>query len=146
MTVVVWDGVTLAADKRGNAGFTYRVTKIMRQGSCLVGISGHLGHGKAVLAWLAKGRDPANYPAAEKDDRSYCMVIHSDGLIERFEGSGYPIAVEGNTHAIGSGRDFALAALYLGCDARRAVEVACALHADCGDGIDTLSFTDTGIK
>lgn len=141
MTVIVWDGTTLAADKRGmTGGLTYRVTKIMRQGDTLIGISGHLGHGLAVADWLAGGRDPAKYPAVEGDDRSYVLVVHRDGLLERFEGSRYPIVVAERYHAIGGARDFAVAALYLGRNAHEAVAVACALSAECGDGIDTLTF------
>jgi hypothetical protein len=40
--------------------------------------------------------------------------------------------------AFGSGRDYAEAAMFLGCDAKRAVEVACQFQTDCGNGIDTL--------
>lgn len=143
MTVIAWDGHTLAADKRAIAvGMVYRVSKIVRRGDMLIGVAGHLGHGTAVCAWLTNGRDPGKYPPAEKDDRSYCLVVHRSGLVELFEGTGYPIIVEGPQHAIGSGRDFAMAAMYLGCDARRAVEVACNLSTDCGNGIDTLNFDE----
>ena len=41
---------------------------------------------------------------------------------------------------MGHGRDFTLAAMHLGHDARTAVEVACALDAFCGCGIDTLTL------
>jgi hypothetical protein len=143
MSVVIWDGTTLAADKRAtNAGTTYRTTKIFRQGDTLVGITGHFGHGHAVLAWLARGRDPTTYPEAEPADRCYCLVVHRDGRLERFEGSPYPLVVEERVHALGSARDFALMAVHLGYDARRAVELTCELSVDCGDGMDVLRFVD----
>lgn len=142
MTVVAWDGKTLAADKRAtNCGMIYSVQKIMRiDRDTLAGISGHLGHGLAVCAWLKAGRDVATFPKAEKDDQAFVMVIHRDGRIERFEGIALPILVEARTHVIGSGRDFALAALHLGCDAVEAVGVASALSSECGNGINTLQF------
>jgi hypothetical protein len=141
VTVIAWDGTTLASDRRAlTAGLIYRVTKILRSEDTLIGISGHLGHGLAIVEWLAGGRRPEQFPKAEGDDRAYVLVIHRDGLIERFEGVRFPIVVEDLKHAIGGARDFAVAAMYLGCDARRAVAVACALSSECGDGIDSLTF------
>jgi hypothetical protein len=56
-------------------------------------------------------------------------------------GGDYPRTVtEDAHHAIGSGRDFAAAAMYLGKTAREAVEVAMALTGFCGHGVDTLEF------
>jgi hypothetical protein len=144
VTVIVWDGTTLAADRRACAnGFTYSVTKIARVGDCLVALSGYFGRFGLYKAWLASGRNPELLPPRPHDDRewSQCLVIHRDGAIERFEGgSPAPIIVEERWHTMGSGRDYAAAALYLGCDAARAVEVASALSEECGNGVDTLTF------
>jgi ATP-dependent protease HslVU (ClpYQ) peptidase subunit len=52
----------------------------------------------------------------------------------------YPLEIEDRFTAMGCGRDYALAAMYLGHDARRAVEVACAIDVNCGCGIDTLEL------
>lgn len=141
MTVVVWDGITLAADRRAiSAGNARPVTKIARIGDSLVGFSGEFAAFGTMKAWLSAGRDPATYPRRGDDYWWSCLVIRPDGTIETFESSPYPIINEQTHYAIGSGRDFALAALHLGCDAKRAVEVACALSVECGNGIDTLTF------
>lgn len=144
MTVIVWDGTTLAADRRACAsGFTYSVSKIARIDGCLVALSGYFGRFGLYKTWLASGRAPDLLPPRPADDRewSQVLVIHRDGLIERFEGgSSAPIIVEETWHAMGSGRDYAAAALHLGCDAVRAVEVASALSEECGNGVDTLTF------
>lgn len=144
MTVVVWDGKTMAADKRGViAGAHYAVTKLVRLGdSKIAGISGHLGHGLAVCAWLSGDRDAAKYPPAMEGNESYVLLAHRGGLLERFERGPHPIVVADRYHVLGGARDFALAALHLGCDARRAVEVTCALSSECGNGIDTLAFDE----
>lgn len=65
--------------------------------------------------------------------------IRSDGFF-RYEKVPYPARVEDKFTATGCGRDYALAAMFLGHDARAAVEVACALDAHCGNGIDTLEL------
>lgn len=142
MTVVVWDGKTMAADKRADVGGApYTVTKVMRLDDMIAGISGYLGHGLAVCAWLEAGRDPVKFPKETDDNGSgYVLVAHRSGLVERFENSPYPIIVGDSFHALGSGRDFALAALHMGKDARESVEVACALSSQCGNGIDSISF------
>jgi hypothetical protein len=144
VTVIAWDGTTLAADRRAIAnGFVYSVTKIARIGDCLVACSGYFGRFGLYKAWLESGRSPDLVPPRPHDDRewSQILVIHRDGMIERFEGgSTAPILVEETWHAMGSGRDYAAAAIHLGCTAARAVAVASALSEECGNGVDTLTF------
>lgn len=141
VTVVAWDGTTLAADKRGtNYGFHYTVSKLSRVDDCLVGVFGSFARAGNYLSWLKAGRDPATYPAQVTDSECYLLVVHRSGLIERFENSGYPVAIEERSHACGSGRDFAIAAMHCGKTAREAVELTCRLTIDCGNGIDTLTF------
>jgi hypothetical protein len=144
MTVIAWDGKTLAADRRACAsGFVYSVTKIARVGDVLAALSGYFSAFGAYKEWLASGRDPARFPAPPKDDREWrqLLVIHRSGLIERFEGGATaPIIVEESWHTMGSGRDYAAAAIMLGFDAVRAVAVASRLSEECGNGVDTLSF------
>ncbi len=60
--------------------------------------------------------------------------------------SAYPELHEDKFNALGAGRDYALAAMYLGFDASRAVEVACALDVNCGNGIDVLTLEDDNIS
>jgi hypothetical protein len=144
MTVIVWDGKTLAADKRAICSFVYSVTKIGRVGDCLVGVSGRGDKIAEFRRWISEGRQEAAFPKRDSDDTFFTgLVIHRDGRIERYEGSPVPILVEDHVHAIGSGCEFARAALHLGCDAVKAVEVASLFSADCGNGVDMLSF-DTG--
>jgi hypothetical protein len=145
MTVIAWDGKTLAADKRGcQSGFVYSVTKIFRVKNRLVGFSGDAGRIGEFLAWLKAGAHPKTYPKNDYDskDESYVwmLVIRADGTIEKYETSGYPIIVEEPFFATGGGRDYAIAAMHLGFDARRAVEVACRFDEGSGNGIDILTF------
>lgn len=144
MTVVAWDGVTLAADKRGtNGSTTYPVTKVFRAGDRLVGFAGQADRMGEFRAWFDAGADPRTFPPNTGDGASYFVAIRGDRTIERYESTGWPIIVEAPYFACGDGRDYALAAMHLGCDAQRAVEIACHFDAGCGNGIDTLTF-ETG--
>jgi hypothetical protein len=143
MTVIAWDGKTLAADKRATNGTLYRtVTKIFRVGDCLVGYAGDPAFGNEMCAWLRAGEKIADFPTGQrdKDDWAGTLVIRSNGVIQKYERTPYPITFEDKHHAIGCGRDFALAAMYLGKTAREAVEVTCALDSGCGNGVDTLTL------
>jgi 20S proteasome alpha/beta subunit len=149
MSVIAWDGKTLAADKRASFGTTIRTTtKIFRHGNALLAYAGDSAHGEEVRAWWMRGADPDDFPRSQrdKDDWAGLLVIRRGEhgpVIARYERTPYPIYFEDEHFSIGSGREFALAAMYLGCDARRAVEVACALDSGCGNGIDTLTLEDT---
>lgn len=140
MTCIAWDGKTLAADKAStNAGFRSTVTKIYRVGDSIVALVGTESALMAGLAWLRGARNPHEYPECMKTTDSAMWEIRRGDFL-RYEGGPYPARVESPYLATGSGRDYALAAMYLGHDARRAVEVACALDNACGNGIDTLEL------
>lgn len=145
MTVIAWDGKTLAADKRMGTEYPRTVTKIQRTPAGeLIGICGHFDHGTELVHWYLKGRDPATFPARQADDAksSEIIIIRKDGSLWMLLGSPTPIRIENLTHALGTGRDFAAAAMYLGGSAYEAVEVASALCGSCGNGIDTLEFDE----
>lgn len=143
MTIVAWDGKTLAADKRavfvGYGGGT--VTKIHRWPGGLCAFAGDFDIGVQMVEWLRAGCDPDAFPKRQADENAATfMVIANDGRVARYERTPVPLPFENKVHAMGSGRDYALAAMYLGHDARRAVEVACALDNCCGNGIDALEL------
>jgi ATP-dependent protease HslVU (ClpYQ) peptidase subunit len=145
VTVICWDGKTLAADKAGtNAGYARTVTKIYRVPGGLVGFAGDGSRAMDLLEWFRAGRDPLKAPAypefQKTDDAVGCIFIADDGKSYSYLHSPYPELRQDKFDAIGSGRDYALAAMYLGHDARKAVEVACALDNSCGKGIDTLEL------
>lgn len=143
MTCIAWDGKTLAADKRCcYGGLIGTVTKIHRVRGVLVGGSGESAFINAMIQWIKEGRDAGSFPKSQsdKDDWQPVLVIEVDGRISMYERTAFPIRREDRFIAIGSGRDFAMAAMHLGRSAREAVEVACALDCGCGNGIDTLGL------
>lgn len=143
MTVIAWDGKTLAADKRATSGgLALTVTKIERSGpSTLLGHTGDCATGRELKAWWLAGAKPADFPASARKDDSYAtLIVITPGKITYYNTGPYPLVLEQTFAAWGSGRDFALAAMHLGKDAREAVAVACVFQTDCGSGIDTLTL------
>lgn len=140
MTVIAWDGHTLAADKRGTQGGLPRtMTKIVRHGAALLAVTGDWDVGSELRAWYVAGADPAAFPPRARDDHATLIVIARERIAVYVTGP-YPTVIEDRRCAFGCGRDFAEAAMHLGHDAVRAVEVACALDINCGNGIDALTL------
>ena len=142
MTVIAWDGRTLAADKRATSGggIARTCTKVQRHGAALLGITGDWDVAMELREWFKAGADPAKFPARAKEGESTLIVIRPGGLIESYCSGPYPLVIEEQRCAWGSGRDYAEAAMYLGHDARKAVEVASHFQTDCGNGIDSLDL------
>lgn len=142
MSVVCWDGHTLAADKRATLGSLIRTTtKIRRIGEFLCGYSGDAAQGEEMLAWFARGAIASEFPASQRDKDDWAgLLVIGRGSITRYERTPYPLHYEDVQFAIGSGRDFALAAMHCGKTAREAVEIACIFDNGCGNGVDALEF------
>lgn len=142
MTVIAWDGRTLAADKMScSVGFGYVVTKLHRlHDGSLAAFAGDGDHAMALLAWLNSKRDITEYPPAQKDNDTSAFVVTPDGRCWSYGKTPFPQQIEDRFYAMGHGRDFALAAMHLGKSAREAVEVACALDVFCGNGVDVMEL------
>lgn len=149
MTVIAWDGRTLAADKLCTFGPTKgTVTKIFRHGDCLVGIAGNLSVGMETLEWFKAGAVPADYPAANRVDRSEgggasLFVIRPDGTAWKYESTPVPWKFDSAFCAVGSGDESALVAMHCGKSAREAVEIVCRFNTGCGNGVDILTLAGT---
>lgn len=136
MTTIAWDGQVLAADKQAeSAGLKFRTTKIGRlKDGRLYGFAGEADYCREVVLWLEGGAKPE-----QKDKDDWWTVLVIGEKIERFERRLVPIEVEEKTHALGSGRDYAMAAMYLGKSAEEAVLVAHRFDPATGSEVDTLT-------
>ena len=117
MTVIAWDGKTLAADKLCSHGTTRNtVTKIYLVNGLLVGGSGDLGFVNGMVEWIRGGRILADFPKAQadKDDWQPMLVIELDRSISMYDRTPWPVRYEGQFVALGSGREYARAAMHLG--------------------------------
>lgn len=143
MTVIAWDGTTLAADKlSNNNGYGSSTIKIHRVGDYLTAFTGIHAQGMEMLEWFRQGADPTKFPPLQRnaDDYSSLITISRNGTIFRYERSPQPIMLFDRQYAAGAGRDFALMAMRLGQNARTAVLLTNELCLDCGKGVDVLSF------
>ena len=145
MTVIAFDGTTLAADKRATMGSTIcTTTKIFRINECLVGLAGEISFGEQVLSWFKDGRYPDKFPPSQrdKDDWAPLLVVYPLGLVQIYERTPFPVTYEDKMIAIGRGRDYALAAMHCGKTAAEAVALTCLLDSSCGNGVDTLRLDE----
>ena len=145
MTVIAQDGKTLAADRLLSIGDSKgTITKIFKseQKQILFGAAGPTNSCKLMANWIFNSGLCCDFPKEQLANSTSCccIVITADKAILRYSNSPEPTILEDTFCAIGTGRDFALAAMYLGKTAKEAVEVACALQIHCGNGIDTLTL------
>lgn len=140
MTVIAWDGKTLAADKRGTrGGLPVTVTKIRRIGDVIAGVSGNAAHVGELFKWIENGCKHSDYPEFQKDeDENSTLIVIRDDRCFIYTSTAYPVEIEDNFFASGSGRDFAIAAMHLKLNAVEAVRVACLFDINCGNGIEYL--------
>lgn len=138
MTVIAWDGKTLAADKQGESnGLKCVVTKIFKLDTGeLIGTIGGLTEGLSAIEWYKNGSNPDKYPIAK--DSNTGMVVIRDGVIYKYEDTHVPFIIQNRLYAFGSGRELAIGAMAMGADAVTAVTVACDYESGCGMGIDVL--------
>jgi ATP-dependent protease HslVU (ClpYQ) peptidase subunit len=144
MTVIAWDGKTLAADKEASDAWVKasRTTKIHRRDNGLLAFAGNASMGRELLAWFDAGANPADFPSGNRDASNPTRLMHITlaGEILVYECGPYPLRFENEIYALGSGREAALAVMMLGHDATKAVEIASRLCTGCGNGIDTLEL------
>lgn len=145
MTVIAWDGQTLAADRRSVRHNTIhsldKIKRIELQGRVyLIGASGDADVAEALKHWFESGYFSKDFPESAKGEslKSTLIAVPDDGSIMIFERTPYPIKYPPQRFAIGSGADFAIAAMYVGKTAEDAVDVACQFDAFCGEGVTML--------
>ena len=116
MTVIAWDGRTLAADKMCADDWTARrVTKIrrLRGGEVIAGASGAADRCRALMAWLdAGGEFPAHLRTADQTHATVLAIFRDGRRVALYQREPEPIWLDNDTpHAIGSGAEAALALL-----------------------------------
>jgi ATP-dependent protease HslVU (ClpYQ) peptidase subunit len=142
MTVIAWDGKTLAADRMMEMnGGKFPITKIRRlPDGTLIGSAGDTPRAMQIVEWIENGCVAGKLPAVQGDMYARALHIRSDGKAVLYANNDQPIIVEQPFMAIGSGQDYANTAMYLGHGARQAVAIASELCASCGMGIDALEL------
>lgn len=145
MSIIVWDGTTLAADKQVTNINLKRssATKIIRiNDDILVAGVGQHQTVMALIEWVRWGMPVAKFPKefTDKSESTTLWIINRNKTIGRIEDGPFLIMQDTHRFADGSGRDFAYGAMEMGADAVEAVEIACKYDIYCGGGIDRLTF------
>lgn len=147
MTVVAWDGKTLAVDRLGDAnGQRVEIVKgrISVEHQCVFAWTGGVAEGLALADWYEKGRlQHSPYPEFQNSSDRWCRLIVADGSgVVYFEQAPIEIPVLEKFAAWGSGRDYALGAMAMGATAQQAVEVTNRLAIHCGIGVDVFYLAE----
>lgn len=141
MTVIAWDGTTLAADKQlTHANLKRTVTKVKKIRDHLVGTAGDWDGCTQLMRWFERGALPDEFPSKGREQYAGLVVITPERQILKYEQLSLPYEIEDPIFALGTGREVAMGALEMGATSVRAVQIACKYINDCGMGIDWVEF------
>lgn len=133
----------MASDRQATvADSRIRASKLLRlPDGTVLAWTGTLALALAISQWYQSGAIPADFPEpGDNEDFARLVVFQTDGQIFGYEQYGVGIPILDPFAAWGAGRDFALGAMAMGADARKAVEVACQFSTHCGLGVDAIDF------
>ena len=141
MTIIVWDGKTLAADRMADDNGQRRtMTKIKRHKDVLLAGTGTAAACGAVMNWFMNGARIDDFPVLPAEQSCDLWVINKSGAIGKFESCAYPVRFEDAMFACGDGAPYAYGVFEMGGTAVDAVKAAIKHCTSCGGSIDTLSF------
>lgn len=135
--VAVRDGVVASDSQCMESGRPMFHKKLHRKNGVIIGYVGQMLSGHQFLDWFLAGADRAKLPTflqyrGNDDSPSFtALVLDGTGLAEWNEYF-VPFEIVERFYAIGSGAPAAIAAMHMGADAEKAVEIACEMFADCG--------------
>lgn len=145
MTTVAWDGRQLAADRQmTHAGARVQGCKLVRIGGLLVAGAGDSAGVREMHEWVRGGRKKDELPAFQRD-RHDCveLLVVERGVCYLYQASHVPVTILQRFFAIGSGSDYATAAMHLGKTAAEAVELASLYDTSTGCGVDVMTEDGT---
>ena len=130
----------MAADTQMNLGCSiFHCKKIFATDHGLVGAAGSSIDCSKFLQWVERGMDEESRPSIDGEDGFQAIVLRH-GAIFMFERDCFPMRIERDFHAIGSGGDAALAAMFCGKTPKRAVEIASKCNNQTGGPITVLKL------
>ena len=137
MSTIAFDGKMISADRQASSDcWAYPVSKLFKLQwngfDCILGVVGHYQDGLLVRDWLQNGGEK---PVVDKD--TFAALLVKKGICCRMEDKLVMWSVEA-PHAIGSGRDFALAVMECGKTAEEAVIIATKFDPGSGLDVDTI--------
>jgi hypothetical protein len=108
--------------------------------------SGWQDGGLAMADWYERGADPQSFPALQADENRWSrLIVATPSGVFIYERLPVRCDVLDPFCAWGAGMDYALGALAMGADARKAVEVACEFSVDCGFGFEAYDLSPQAV-
>lgn len=140
MSVIAWDGQSVAADKQLTCGTTtMAITKVHKLPTGeIIGLVGCLERGEELMNWYRNGAKPEEFPKFGDSVGDAELIVVTEESVSSYVRSPYSAPIENSFMAWGSGGDVALGAMAMGATAEEAVEIACRFNSACGLGINVL--------
>lgn len=140
MTVVVWDGETLATDRAATDGVAqWQTVKAWYFGDdkdrVILSGTGPLHSILEMRTWFQDGADPGTFPRIQQTHPCHFIVVSPHVGLYRYEDHANAIGHGWNKCAFGEGREFAYGALYMGATAPEAVAAANQFSVHCDLGV-----------
>ncbi len=141
MTVIVWDGSTLATDSAASDEVVqWKSTKAWYHGEgddrLILSGTGPLASIVAMREWFKEGYADSEFPIIQVTHPCHFIVISPHVGLYRYEQSHTPIEHGRDSCAFGEGREFAYGALFMGANAAQAVAAANEYSPHCGLGVE----------
>ncbi len=150
MTTIAIDGKYIACDGQvtsRNVIEPGRHEKIFQdEDGTIYAFSGCLPMFSAWVEWWKAGKNPKELPVAKDDYASMAFWVFKGGeLWEIINEAPYPLKIN-MPSAIGSGREFALGAMFAGKSAKEAVEISSKLDTGTGGEIKVIELPAISLK
>lgn len=135
MTVIAWDGHTLAADSQLNYGTTrLKCDKLFAlPDGGVAGLAGNAAKCSRLLRYMR-----GDGPAPKRLIGVHAIRVNPDGTADLFAESAEPERITSRAIAIGCGGDFALGCMASGKTSAEAVALAIEHDSQCGPPVVTL--------
>jgi len=149
MTVIAWDGRTVAADSLncyGSSRAVAPVRKLRERNGIVFGLTGSGALFEPMIAWYLAGADPKNVPSCGDSYKSTVLLVFTKDNASFYKiEMPYPDEIS-PPDAWGAGSDFAIGAMEVGADAKTAVEAAIRREAYTGGPVLVFDLHELGIS
>lgn len=146
-TIVAVKGCMLSDSKVTlGKGYSYPATKIVKAKGMLVGAAGHAGDCSRFLDWAQDGFTIKSRPkfdcASGHEDAIDGLIVKEDGIYYFCPEYPFPERINADFYAIGSGSKAARAAMLMGAEPERALEIAMQVDDFSGPPVQILRIKD----
>ncbi|HFD86878.1 MAG TPA: hypothetical protein ENJ35_04285 [Gammaproteobacteria bacterium] len=142
MSIIAWDGITLAVDRAATINSTIQETSKSRQleNGAVLAWCRVLESGMVLANWYENGANPDDWPECQSGKEwGNLIVVNGLGCFE-YEKLYIAQPIIAKHFAWGTGAELALGAMAAGANAETAARIACKHDANCGMGVDTYRY------